>query len=103
MKKVCQELGYFRFGDEVRHDKFGRSAFAVWAKPKCSPTAVNRPDGNQRPKDFEAKFLHDFLQISANRTVTGLVGEIRQVRMDSMSGIGGFLERPLLVDSVSSP
>lgn len=81
MEKVCQELCHFGFNDEVRNDKFSRSAFAVLAKPKCSPTAVNRPDGNQRPEDSEAKFLHDFLHITSNLTETGPVRDIREVRM----------------------
>lgn len=58
MKKFCQLLAKFFFGDEIRHVKFGRSALAIRAKPKRSPTTGNRLDGNHRPEDFGVKFAH---------------------------------------------
>lgn len=99
MKKVGQELGHFGFGDEVRNDEFSRSAFAVLAKPKCRPTAVNRSDGNKRPEDFEAKLLHGYLILATNRTVTRrAAGTDRRRGYNVRNRRAGAGRRPLLVD-----
>jgi hypothetical protein len=87
MKEVRQVLGKFFFGNEVWHDKLGRSTLAVRAKPKHRPTGFNGPDGNQCPVDFEVKFPHDFSMVACNPTATRFTRDISQMRLIRMTGI----------------